>query len=130
MSRLKIKIKPLFILYVFLCIYFGWFNKIFYYVIAVALHEYGHYLDSDKQTGNCEELSSNIELHKIFEEEKYNFKVDHSNPEYFMNNIQEYFAQAYSEYLTNPRRLKKHCPKTYEFIRYHIDGQYVEVEAM
>lgn len=44
MSRLKIKIKPLFILYVFLCIYFGWFNKIFYYVIAVALHEYGHYL--------------------------------------------------------------------------------------
>ena len=44
MSRLKIKIKPLFVLYVFLCIYFGWFNKIFYYVIAVALHEYGHYL--------------------------------------------------------------------------------------
>jgi stage IV sporulation protein FB len=44
MSRVKIKIKPLFILYVFLCIYFGWFNKIFYYVIAVVLHEYGHYV--------------------------------------------------------------------------------------
>lgn len=43
MARLKIKIKPLFIMYVFLCIYFGWFNKIFYYVVAIVLHEYGHY---------------------------------------------------------------------------------------
>ena len=43
MGKLKIKFKPLFIIYVFLCIYFNWFNKIFYYVITVTLHEYGHY---------------------------------------------------------------------------------------
>ena len=43
MSKLKIEIKPLFVLYVFLCVYLGWFNKIFYYVVAVVLHEWGHY---------------------------------------------------------------------------------------
>lgn len=44
MSKLKIKIKPLFVLYVFLCVYLAWFNKIFYYVVAVVLHEWGHYI--------------------------------------------------------------------------------------
>ena len=44
MERLKIKFHPLFAIYVFLCIYFGWFNNIFYYVIVVTLHEFGHYV--------------------------------------------------------------------------------------
>lgn len=44
MGKLKIKFHPLFALYVFICIYFNWFNKIFYYVITVTLHEYGHYV--------------------------------------------------------------------------------------
>ena len=44
MGKLKIKFHPLFILYVFLCIYFNWFNKIFFYVLVVTLHEYGHFL--------------------------------------------------------------------------------------
>ena len=43
MERLKIKIHPLFALYVFLCIYFGWYNDIFYYIVVLVLHEYGHY---------------------------------------------------------------------------------------
>ena len=43
MGKLKIKFHPLFALYVFVCIYFNWFNKIFYYVIVVTMHEYGHY---------------------------------------------------------------------------------------
>lgn len=43
MGKLKIKFHPLFALYFFVCIYFNWFNKIFYYVLAVTLHEYGHY---------------------------------------------------------------------------------------
>ena len=44
MGKLKIKFHPLFVLYVFLCIYFNWFNKIFFYVLVVTLHEYGHFL--------------------------------------------------------------------------------------
>lgn len=44
MGKLKIKFHPLFALYIFVCIYFNWFNKIFFYVITVTLHEYGHYM--------------------------------------------------------------------------------------
>lgn len=43
MGKLKIKFQPLFALYVFVCIYFNWFNKVFYYVLTVTLHEYGHF---------------------------------------------------------------------------------------
>ena len=48
MERLKVKIKPLFITYVFLCVYFGWYNDIFFYVVTLILHEYGHYLATIK----------------------------------------------------------------------------------
>lgn len=48
MERLKVKIKPLFVLYVFLCMYFGWYNDIFFYVVTLVLHEYGHYLATIK----------------------------------------------------------------------------------
>jgi len=44
MGKLKIKFHPLFAIYVFLCIYFGWFNSVFYYVVVVTLHEFGHYI--------------------------------------------------------------------------------------
>lgn len=44
MGKLKIKFHPLFAIYVFLCLYFGWFNSVFYYVVVVTLHEFGHYL--------------------------------------------------------------------------------------
>lgn len=40
----KIRFHPFFVLYVFICIYCGWFNEIFYYVVSVVLHEYGHYI--------------------------------------------------------------------------------------
>ena len=42
MGKIKIKFQPLFFIYVFLCIYFGWNNAVFYYVIVATLHEYGH----------------------------------------------------------------------------------------
>jgi hypothetical protein len=99
-----------------------------YDIESVLYHEIGHMIDYKYETFKI--LSYTREFEDIFEEEKSNFIVDHSDPEYFRNNIKEYFAQAYSEYLIKPRRLKKHCPKTYEFIKQHIDGQYVEVEAM
>lgn len=43
MGKLKIKFQPLFALYCFVCIYFNWFNQIFFYVITVTFHEWGHY---------------------------------------------------------------------------------------
>jgi len=42
MEKLKIKFQPLFWMYVFVCIYFGWLNQIFYYIVVATLHEYGH----------------------------------------------------------------------------------------
>ncbi len=48
MERLKVKIKPFFVFYVFLCVYFGWYNDIFFYVVTLFLHEYGHYLATIK----------------------------------------------------------------------------------
>lgn len=42
MSKKQVKIEPLFYIYTFACIYFGWFNKVFFYVVSLILHEYGH----------------------------------------------------------------------------------------
>ena len=42
MAKIKIKFNPLFMIYVFLCVYFGWFNNVFYYIVVATLHEYGH----------------------------------------------------------------------------------------
>lgn len=39
-----VKFKPCFLVYVFMCVYFGWYNNIFFYITAVVLHEYGHLL--------------------------------------------------------------------------------------
>ena len=38
----KIKFKSLFLIYVFVCMDWGWYNQIFYYVVTVVCHEYGH----------------------------------------------------------------------------------------
>ena len=43
MERLKIKLHPLFAIYVFVCIYFNWINLIFYYIVVMFLHEFAHY---------------------------------------------------------------------------------------
>ena len=39
----KLRFHPFFVIYVFACLYFGWLNVVFYYVVSVVLHEYGHY---------------------------------------------------------------------------------------
>jgi len=38
----RLKIKPLLIIYIFVCLYFNWTNIMFYYILTVILHEYGH----------------------------------------------------------------------------------------
>ena len=44
MEKIKIKFHPIFVIYVFVCTYFGWINKIYHYIIATTLHEWGHYV--------------------------------------------------------------------------------------
>ena len=56
MAKLKIKFHPLFAIYVFLCVYFGWFNQIFFYVITVTLHEFGHFLFLRHYGYECDSL--------------------------------------------------------------------------
>jgi len=60
MARLKINFQPLFLIYVFICIYFGWFNLIFYYIVTVILHEYGHYLTAKLLGYDLENISFNL----------------------------------------------------------------------
>ena len=43
MGKVKIRFHPLFVLYIFLCVYFGWMNEIFFYILTVVLHEGGHF---------------------------------------------------------------------------------------
>lgn len=72
MERLKIKVQPLFMLYVFLCIYFGWYNDIFYYIVVLYLHEYGHYLMLRKLGYEAEQIifsvyGSRLESHSHYQ---------------------------------------------------------------
>lgn len=60
MGSLKLKFHPLFIIYVFLCIYFGWFNQVFYYVVVVTLHEFGHYVMIKHYGYNMDSLVFNL----------------------------------------------------------------------
>lgn len=48
MSKLKIQLKPLFIIYVIICLYFGWTNIIFFYILTIAIHEFAHYYIANK----------------------------------------------------------------------------------
>lgn len=48
MAKLKISIRPLFIIYVIICLYFSWTNVLFFYVMAIALHEFAHYVVANK----------------------------------------------------------------------------------
>lgn len=48
MAKLKITFQPLFIIYAIVCLYFGWTNTIFFYVMAVTIHEYAHFYVANK----------------------------------------------------------------------------------
>lgn len=40
----KLKLHPFMLIYIFVCLYFDWTNIIFFYVVSVLVHEYGHLL--------------------------------------------------------------------------------------
>lgn len=72
-------------------------------------HEIGHYID-DK----CDFVNSTDGWDIIYKEEKENYPY---LSEYEKSAPDEYFAQAYSEYIRWPEELKLYCPKTYEMLK-------------
>lgn len=78
-------------------------------------HEFGHYLDFLFDVISEKQLFTTIYL-----EEYHNFKEHIKSDNYYDNN-KEYFAESFSTYTTNPKKLKKYCPKTYLFLVFLID---------
>lgn len=82
-------------------------------------HEIGHMYDFKYYTFKC--LSESDEFIDIFESERMNFKTFHSDLDYFRASYEEYFAQAFAEYVKHPRRLKRYCPRTYDYINKYVN---------
>ena len=78
-------------------------------------HEFGHYLDS-----LFDDISEKEFFNSNYLEEYESFKSNIESSNYYDNNV-EYFAESFSKYLTEPKELKKYCPKTYDFIEYLMD---------
>lgn len=72
-----------------------------------VLHEIGHAIDCELSITETKEWENIY----IEEKEKANFMR-----EYGKSNIKEYFAESFYHYLTNQKKLKKYCPKTYQYI--------------
>lgn len=60
MAKLRISIKPLFIIYLIICLYFGWTNIIFFYVMTIAIHEYAHFYVAGKLGYNINSIVFSI----------------------------------------------------------------------
>lgn len=104
--------------------YFPFFNDIYVkknssLLDATVYHEIGHMYDFKYYT--FKNLSETDEFMDIYESEKMNFKTSHSEIEYFRASNKEYFAQAFAEYVKHPRRLKRYCPRTYDYINKYVN---------
>lgn len=78
-------------------------------------HEFGHYLDR---------LFEVVSEKKLFEDaylnEYQNFK-EYINEDNYYNDKNEYFAECFSIYINETKKLKKYCPKTYSVIDLLMD---------
>lgn len=81
---------------------------------SIVYHEFGHLLDYGYN--ECYKSNSKI-FREIYEAEKGAFVVD-DNYEYVTKDPQEYFAESFAEYMTNPDRLRDNTPMTYEYIEH------------
>lgn len=87
------------------------------YAECTLIHELGHAYDY-----NMGWLSKKSDFMKIYKEEKSKFTKT-SYYKYPMGKIkqnigdaQEYFASSFAVYVRNKSDLKKHCPKTYQYL--------------
>lgn len=95
----------------------------FFLVRDTLLHELGHCIDASENFN----ISNSSEFKQIYQEEVQNFML---TDEYNIDNLKifanigepvEYFASAFSAYISYPDNLKLYCPKTYNFIQNDID---------
>ena len=82
-------------------------------------HEIGHMYDFRYYTFKC--LSESDEFMDIFESERMNFKTFHSDLDYLRASPEEYFAQAFADFVKHPRRVKRYCPRTYDYINKYVN---------
>lgn len=80
------------------------------YQSDVVYHELGHYL---AYTTGKRDLTD--EFADIFAAEKKKYTA--SNKDYVTQNVREYFAESYRDYVTGKSALKKARPKTYKYIQ-------------
>ncbi len=88
------------------------------YAKCTLIHELGHAYDY-----NMGWISNNKDFKNIYKKEKNKFKKT-SYYKYPMgkiisniNNVEEYFASAFTVYVRAPKDLKKYCPKTYNYFK-------------
>ena len=81
----------------------------------VFYHECGHAIFNElTEIG----INLNIEFNGIYEKEKNNLNY---NSVIYIDKLDEYFAQSFSEYFRNPKELKENTPETYAFIEKTIN---------
>ena len=79
------------------------------------LHEMGHFVSElNNGAGKSKNFAS------VYKAEKSKYKG--SQRSYILSTSEEYFAQSFAEYSSNPRTLKKQRPKTYNYIRSKINA--------
>lgn len=72
-------------------------------------HEMGHFVDHNLYDGKL--ISDTKEWRRVLESEYPNAGWD-----LYYSNPQEYFAESFAYYFTDPDKLKNMCPQTYEII--------------
>lgn len=78
-------------------------------------HEYGHFLDK------LFSVSDSKEFQEIFEAERSQFREKIRSSDYYFLSESEYFAEAFSIYISNGNKLEKYCPMTYNIIEKYVE---------
>ncbi len=72
-------------------------------------HEMGHFVDHNLYDGKL--ISDTKEWRRVLETE-----YPHTGWDLYYSNPQEYFAESFAYYFSDPDKLKSMCPQTYEII--------------